>query len=116
MSLARVLPGGLEVKAQVDESIDRCSAIGNLREDIKACKHSAEAAPAQSEDPGSTAWAARQLGVHYLKRYFLLIAFRCYLVQRQRAEQLGRPIVDFTRWVDDRRELGHLLNHINLDT
>lgn len=76
MSLARVLPGGLEVKTQVDDSIDRCSAIGNLREDIKACKHSAEAAPAQSEDPGSTAWAARQLGVHYLKRYFLLIAFR----------------------------------------
>lgn len=76
MSLVRLLPGGSEVKAQVDEAIDRCSAVGNLRDDIKACKHSAEAAPGQSEDPFSTAWAARQLGVHYLKRYFLLIAFR----------------------------------------
>eukprot|EP00878_Enallax_costatus_P006221 GHUV01006524.1.p1 GENE.GHUV01006524.1~~GHUV01006524.1.p1 ORF type:complete len:1656 (+),score=579.22 GHUV01006524.1:267-5234(+) len=77
MSLARLLPGGSEVKAQVDDSVDRCSAIGNLRDDIKACKHTASAAaPGQTEDPGSTAWAARQLGVHYLKRYFLLIAFR----------------------------------------
>jgi hypothetical protein len=47
------------------------------RSDIAECKHTAEAAPvASSNDPGSTAWAARQLGVHYLKRYFLLIAFR----------------------------------------
>jgi hypothetical protein len=47
------------------------------RADIAECKHTAEAAPqASSNDPGSTAWAARQLGVHYLKRYFLLIAFR----------------------------------------
>jgi hypothetical protein len=35
MSVARLLPGGLEVKGAVDEAIDRCSAIGNLREDIK---------------------------------------------------------------------------------
>lgn len=47
------------------------------RSDIAECKHTAEAAPqASSYDPNSTAWAARQLGVHYLKRYFLLIAFR----------------------------------------
>lgn len=81
MSVARLLPGGLEVKGAVDEAIDRCAAVGNLREDIKACKHNAEAAPVQiSEDPGSMAWAARQLGVHYLKRYFLLIAFRWVLL------------------------------------
>jgi hypothetical protein len=76
MSVVRLLPGGTEVKLAVDDAIDKCSAVGNLRDDIKACKHSAEAAPGLSEDPGSTAWAARQLGVHYLKRYFLLIAFR----------------------------------------
>lgn len=51
--------------------------LNNNRSDIAECKHTAEAAPqASSNDPGSTAWAARQLGVHYLKRYFLLIAFR----------------------------------------
>eukprot|EP00775_Hariotina_reticulata_P011247 gene11247-11396_t len=116
MSVVRLLPGGTEVKRAVDDAIDTCSAVGHLRDDIKACKHSAEAAPGLSEDPGSTAWAARQLGVHYLKRYFLLIAFRCYLVQRQRAEQLGRTMPDFSKWMDDRRELGHLLTHLNLDT
>ncbi|KAF6255732.1 inositol hexakisphosphate-domain-containing protein [Scenedesmus sp. NREL 46B-D3] len=116
MSVARLLPGGLEVKGAVDEAIDRCSAIGNLREDIKACKHNAAAPGQSSDDPGSMAWAARQLGVHYLKRYFLLVAFRCYLVQRQRAEQLGRSAPDFTKWMEDRRELGHLMHHINLDT
>lgn len=41
---------------------------------------------------------------------------RCYLVQRQRAEQLGRSAPDFTRWVEDRRELSYLLNHANLNT
>lgn len=77
MSLVRLLPGGMEVKNAVDSAVDRCSAIGNLRSDIAVCKHTAEAAPqGSSNDPGSTAWAARQLGVHYLKRYFLLIAFR----------------------------------------
>jgi hypothetical protein len=77
MSVSRLLPGGMEVKAAVDKAIDQCSSIGNLRADIKACKHLAEAGPpASSEDPNSTAWAARQLGVHYLKRYFLLVAFR----------------------------------------
>lgn len=43
----------------------------------QACKHNASAPGQSSDDPGSMAWAARQLGVHYLKRYFLLIAFRC---------------------------------------
>lgn len=41
---------------------------------------------------------------------------RCYLVQRQRAEQLGRSVPGFTRWVEDRRELSHLLGHANLNT
>lgn len=41
---------------------------------------------------------------------------RCYLVQRQRAEQLGRAAPGFTRWVEDRRELSYLLNHANLNT
>lgn len=45
-----------------------------------------------------------------------LCCFRCYLVQRQRAEQLGRSIPEFSKWMDDRRELGHLLTHLNLDT
>jgi hypothetical protein len=44
------------------------------------------------------------------------VSCRCYLVQRQRAEQLGRSAPGFTKWVEDRRELSHLLNHANLNT
>jgi hypothetical protein len=42
MNLCRVLPGGAELKGAVDEAIDACAAIGNLREDIHRCKEAAE--------------------------------------------------------------------------
>jgi len=48
--------------------------------------------------------------------WWFYLPARCYLVQRQRAEQLGRSVPGFTRWVEDRRELIHLLNHANLNT
>ncbi|KAI8474087.1 MAG: inositol hexakisphosphate-domain-containing protein [Monoraphidium minutum] len=116
ISVSRLLPKGMEVKA----------AIGNLREDIKACKHIAEAAPgAATEDPQTAAWAARQLGVHYLKRYFLLVSYRSFLDQTGGAPDGGgtTPPPDaaagaasFVRWMDERRELGHLLAHLDLET
>lgn len=34
MNLCRVLPGGSEAKLAVDEAIEACSPIGNLRDDI----------------------------------------------------------------------------------
>ncbi|GBF92770.1 paladin [Raphidocelis subcapitata] len=109
VSVTRLLPRGTDVKGAVDEAIDRCSQIGNLREDIKACKHIAESAPsAASEDPQTAAWAARQLGVHYLKRYFLLIAYRSFLDAPAPAS--------FVKWMEERRELGHLLGHLGLET
>ncbi len=134
MALSRLLPHGMEVKHIVDAAINRCSAIGNLREDVQRCKHIAAASPAaSSEDPLTAAWAARQLGVHYLKRYFLLIAFACFLQQQgEEAAQgvhgmgmggdggggvgYGAAGRGFARWIEDRRELDHLLNHLTLDT
>lgn len=94
MNLCRVLPNGLDAKVAVDAAIDRCAAIGNLRLDIHACKEAAEAALLPEADEEATspvagaavllgepraaaAAAARRLGLHYLQRYFYLIAFRC---------------------------------------
>jgi len=103
----------------------RCSQIGNMRDDIKACKHIAEAAPsAANEDPQTAAWAARQLGVHYLKRYFLLIAYRSFLDTagvgvggaEEGGEGAGVGEASFVRWMEDRKELGHLLGHLSLET
>ncbi|KAL4521071.1 hypothetical protein Ndes2437A_g05017 [Nannochloris sp. 'desiccata'] len=76
MNLCRVLPGGTEAKAAVDESIDACEHIGNLRDDILKCKKAAENEDDEmiQHDPSAAA-AARRLGFHYLQRYFLLIAF-----------------------------------------
>jgi hypothetical protein len=34
MNLVRVLPNGREAKLVVDEAIDRCAPIGNIRDDI----------------------------------------------------------------------------------
>lgn len=41
---------------------------------------------------------------------------RCYLVQRMRQESLGQATITFNKWVEDRKELGHLLHHVTLDT
>lgn len=103
----------------------------------------AEAAPgAATEDPQTAAWAARQLGVHYLKRYFLLISYRSFLDQADAASggtaptsggvaggtaggsaggaagaaASGGGAAPFVRWMEERRELGHLLAHLSLET
>lgn len=111
MSVARLLRNGWEMKQAVDTAIDCCSKIGNLRLDIKHCKRTMEAAPAPTmEQPLNERWAARQLGIHYLKRYFLLIAFRTFL------EHPDAPGQSFADWEAARPELHHLVSQLDLDT
>ncbi len=79
-------------------------------EDIRCCKHTFDNAPAATAaNLQSAAWAARRLGLHYLKRYFLLICFRSFLDQRTSAT------ASFTDWVAKRPELHHMLKHISLE-
>ena len=55
-------------------------------------------------------FAARQLGVHYLKRYFLLITYRTFL------EKVGVvPSLSFGEWVNQQPEIVHLLHHLKLE-
>lgn len=79
MNLCRVLPNGLVGKGEVDEAIDLCAAIGNLREDVYRCKVIVERPLEEEEAPTRLleVSAARQQGMHYLQRYFYLIAFKC---------------------------------------
>lgn len=79
MNLCRVLPNGLVGKGEVDEAIDLCVAIGNLREDVYRCKVIVERPLSEDEAPTRLleVSAARQQGMHYLQRYFYLIAFKC---------------------------------------
>jgi hypothetical protein len=58
MNLCRVLPGGAELKGAVDEAVDACGAIGNLREDIFRCKRAAEGASQQKGGRGGVGGAS----------------------------------------------------------
>ena len=53
--------------------------------------------------------AARQLGRHYLQRYFFLLAFRAYL------DTSEAVTVPFARWFAERAELKHLMSTLSLD-
>ncbi len=113
MNLCRVLPGGTEAKAAVDDAIDACENIGNLRDDILKCKQAAENEDDEmmQHDPSAAA-AARRLGFHYLQRYFLLIAFRVYL---DSAGARGQAPVAFSEWVAQRKEITYLLSTLELE-
>eukprot|EP00197_Chlamydomonas_leiostraca_P007983 CAMPEP_0202863826 /NCGR_PEP_ID=MMETSP1391-20130828/4304_1 /ASSEMBLY_ACC=CAM_ASM_000867 /TAXON_ID=1034604 /ORGANISM="Chlamydomonas leiostraca, Strain SAG 11-49" /LENGTH=1425 /DNA_ID=CAMNT_0049543499 /DNA_START=116 /DNA_END=4393 /DNA_ORIENTATION=- len=120
MSLCRLLPGGFEAKLTVDRAISLASPIGNLLADIAKCKGTADApmTPAKASSGEASYvvsaasdrhFAARQLGLHYLKRYFLLITYRTFL------EQGGMRKGNFAEWMATQKELGHLLHTLTLD-
>ncbi|EST07320.1 hypothetical protein PSEUBRA_003137 [Kalmanozyma brasiliensis GHG001] len=75
-SLLRVIPRGLEVKKMVDEAIDQCATVTNLRESIEISRLAAE----DTEDD-SLRKKHLQSAIHNLRRYFLLIVFQSYLTQ-----------------------------------
>ncbi|GLI60364.1 hypothetical protein VaNZ11_002488 [Volvox africanus] len=131
MSLCRLMQGGFEAKLAVDAAIAAVGEkVGDLLLDIHNCKAQAKApaAPTANTPIGGTSrtsssggavaavaaplgpqFAARQLGLHYLKRYFLLITYRCYL------EQGGEKRTSFGHWVHEQPELRHLANHLTLE-
>ncbi len=90
MNLCRVLPNGLEGKAAVDAAVDLCAAIGNVREDVYKCKVIVEGHAGGAGNQGGNGEqpprhllevsAARQHGLHYLQRYFFLIAFKYVVI------------------------------------
>ena len=108
MNLCRVLPGGAEAKGAVDSAMDACSAsIGNVKEDIYACKQAVDCLSGGMD--GERNFAARRLGLHYLQRYFYLISFRVYL---ETGLESGAT---FSRWFGDRKELQYLLKTLDLE-
>jgi len=104
LNLLRVLEFGPDAKQAVDAAIGRCADIGDLRTDIAECWMAAN-------NPETTLEAAnetRQLGLHYLQRYGLLIMFRVYL------QVNTDPEVTFSMWKQGRPELGHLMKSMKL--
>jgi len=106
--LMSMLDDGLEVKALVDQCIDECAAIQNLREAIKDCKDQANAAPPSGER--STAfWLKR--GQNYLERYCYLLLFAAY-ARSTASEGFTQA---FSSWLRQHWSLKRLLKQLVLD-
>lgn len=92
IDLLRVIRSGLVVKATVDQAIDRCAQLMNLRESIEDARVCAEQASndlqrRQYAQKGffavfadlRRAYCIDSTGFHNLRRYFELIIFQWYL-------------------------------------
>ncbi|KAG5733617.1 hypothetical protein E4T56_gene20935, partial [Termitomyces sp. T112] len=73
-NLCRVIRKGPMVKNTVDDAIDQCSAVVNLREVIEESRNQAESA---TDEKQKRTFA--QKGLQNLRRYFELIVFQSYL-------------------------------------
>ena len=117
MSLLRALPRGTDAKEAIDEAIDRCTSIGNIMHDILQCKVISEDEAGFDGPAGlhlGDALFAKRLGLHYLLRYFYLIAFRAYLYDMERKSLHGNG-VSFRQWVDGRKEISYLASSLRLE-
>ncbi|KAF9000645.1 inositol hexakisphosphate-domain-containing protein [Cyathus striatus] len=77
-NLLRVIRKGPDVKNSVDEAIDQCSTVYNLRDAIEESRARAEQA---GDEKQKRAHASK--GLHNLRRYFELIVFQAYLQSTQ---------------------------------
>ncbi|KAF8969228.1 inositol hexakisphosphate-domain-containing protein [Flammula alnicola] len=73
-NLLRVIRKGPDVKSAVDDAVDRCSAVYNLRDAIEDSRVRAEEATDEKQTRLHTA-----KGLQNLRRYFELIVFQSYL-------------------------------------
>lgn len=73
-NLLRVVRKGPAVKSSVDDAIDQCSAVYNLRESIEESRVLAERSTDEKQKRTHVS-----KGLHNLRRYFELIVFQSYL-------------------------------------
>lgn len=93
-----VLDHGKRAKRLVDAALDSCSHIQNLRTAIYDFK---------LQDGGDR-------GLNYLLRYFFLIVFAEYLIEREEElaagdQKRGQAAKSFVDWLGERREITHMI-------
>eukprot|EP01136_Pigoraptor_vietnamica_P000681 Opistho-1_new@26297 len=106
-ALTYVLDNGNMIKQEVDEVIDLCSHMQNLRTAIQECKEAAEK-DNKVEGRGPAFWYHR--GNAYLQRYWFLIVFNAYL--HYVAPTNYEP--SFSRWMRERWGLKRMMKTVEL--
>lgn len=105
--LVNLLEGGDQVKAGLDDLIDKCSGAMNMR--IAIMKHRRPNLPHNTDwsnlselQPKSQSF---RKGAEYLGRYCQLIVYAAYLNMRARARDRDAALPPFAAWVHSRSEL-----------
>lgn len=103
MSLASVLENGLGVKQLLDDVINRCDALVNLREEIlmNRVRHSVN---------GEEKFLEKALG--FLERYFFLLAFASYVQEGITRVGGDETSVSFSTWMKARPEIWNMLQSL----
>ncbi|KAJ3280819.1 hypothetical protein HK104_000390 [Borealophlyctis nickersoniae] len=108
-SLLRIIRNGLECKRLVDDAIDNCGALLNIRDAIETMRLQAEN---ETDERIKAATVAK--GLLHLKRYFYLIAFQSYLDQHEPG--LGGELETFKNWLERHPEFGTVAQEMTRDS
>ncbi|KAG6332100.1 hypothetical protein ID866_6987 [Astraeus odoratus] len=94
-SLLRIVRKGPAVKNAVDEAIDRCATVFNVRDQIEEARLRAEQA---TDEKQKRVHASK--GLQNLRRYFELIAFQAFL--QSTMPDTIRSVESFEQFIEDR--------------
>jgi hypothetical protein len=150
LQLLSVLPYGKQSKRLVDKAVDLCNHIQDIRGAIYDFKLRIEAIDESAQSSGWSSASKKkkyealmEVGLNYLIRYFFLITFAAYLLEKRagglefkrrsrsqssveippdnsvqvdtQAEQPDDPFPSFTAWLADRREILNICRRANQD-
>ncbi|KAF9648669.1 hypothetical protein BDM02DRAFT_3269263 [Thelephora ganbajun] len=107
--LVGVLSHGKVAKKLADRAIDLMEDVQNLRKAIYPYKLKFET----SEKGSARQRKLMSMGVNYLYRYGMLIAFANYLIEMR--ENANSEDVTFEEWMEEHREIAKLLQRRSLD-
>ena len=110
LMLVRVLRYGKQSKRLADAAIDMCAQVQNLREAIYKFKLQLNSMETKHRKYATL----REQGINYLSRYFYLIAFADYLLERRESDEDAHKF-SFTNWINQRREISSLLSEKSED-
>ncbi|KIY62129.1 hypothetical protein CYLTODRAFT_494858 [Cylindrobasidium torrendii FP15055 ss-10] len=110
LQLVGVLSHGKVAKLLADKAIDQMQDVQNLRKAIYDYKLKVDALPRGTPKERKL----RESTINYLFRYATLIVFSNYLIEVQKADDVGKGVT-FPQWLTQHREITKLLERRSLD-